>query len=525
MASFLLIMGFVTFMMILTIIITRFCKRNRKPHYDLQVRDISKGHRWVMMDMFTHPVYCNISGAHIVEGAVCDSCGICVDDHNMKEANRTLHCKLLAERADILKHQWIKGNLPLCSRCVVCEEQCGLLPQICDLKCCWCQRTVHDNCQKRLTELCDLGQYRDLIVPPNCVQLKQVGWKGRRHLVVGSVREPPIKNWSPLVVIANRKSGNGDGEHILQAYRRLLNPAQVIDLHDLPPENALEWCRLVPNITCRVLVCGGDGTIGWVLNAIDKLGLNPAPYVSILPLGTGNDLSRVLQWGEGYVHGEIDVEQILDKLEMAKHVKLDRWKVEVTGHKRLGIGLPRRRKTVMMNNYSSIGVDARVTLNFHQHRESQPYLFGSRIINKLWYFTYGTKDIYERECKDLQKRIKLELDGVEVQMPEIEGIVVLNISSWAGGCQPWEIGLGPHGQQARYDDGLVEVMGLYSSFHVAQLHVGLAEPYRFGQAKTVKITLTKGKAPMQVDGEPWNQSAGEIMITRTGQANMLACDS
>jgi diacylglycerol kinase (ATP) len=58
--------------------------------------------------------------------------------------------------------------------------------------------------------------------------------------------------------------------------------------------------------------------------------------VSILPLGTGNDLSRVLQWGDGYVHGEIDIEQILDKLEMANYVKLDRYVIPAwafhTGH-------------------------------------------------------------------------------------------------------------------------------------------------------------------------------------------------
>ena len=39
----------------------------------------------------------------------------------------------------------------------------------------------------------------------------------------------------------------------------------------------------------------------------------------------------------------------------------------------------------------------------------------------------------------------------------------------------------------RYDDGLVEVFALYSSFHIAQLQVGLAEPKRLGQAKTVKV--------------------------------------
>lgn len=39
----------------------------------------------------------------------------------------------------------------------------------------------------------------------------------------------------------------------------------------------------------------------------------------------------------------------------------------------------------------------------------------------------------------------------------------------------------------RYDDGLLEVFALYSSFHIAQLQVGLAEPVRLGQAKTIKV--------------------------------------
>ena len=47
----------------------------------------------------------------------------------------------------------------------------------------------------------------------------------------------------------------------------------MIDLNDVPPENGLEWCHLLPDITFRVLVCGGDGSVGWVLNAINHLQL------------------------------------------------------------------------------------------------------------------------------------------------------------------------------------------------------------------------------------------------------------
>jgi len=41
-----------------------------------------------------------------------------------------------------------------------------------------------------------------------------------------------------------------------------------------------------------------------------------------------------------------------------------------------------------MNNYFSVGCDAKVVLNFHLHRESQPSLFTSRIINKVYSKTF-----------------------------------------------------------------------------------------------------------------------------------------
>lgn len=510
-------------MFILLVLVTRWFRRYRLRHYEIPVHDFHRGHRFYMVDMFATPTYCNIGHYNILHGAQCDSCGICVDDLNMKEADKSIPCKPTSSKESSLRHHWVRGNLPLCRNCSVCGDECGIRPELCDLRCCWCGRTVHDNCAAKL-DICDLGKYRQLIVPPNCVQLKWVGLKGtrQRHLIVKKVQHPNINDWTPLIVIGNRKSGNNDGELILRHFRSLLNTPQVIDIHDLPPETGLEWCHLLPDVSFRVLVCGGDGTIGWVLSAIEKLGLKTCPRVCILPLGTGNDLSRVLGWGEGYA-GDVDVTDILDNILKAHPVQLDRWTVDIHHTKHFGFARP--RKQVVMNNYASLGVDALVTLNFHKQRENWPSFFTNRIINKLTYFTFGTKDVLERECKDLHLRLEVELDGQQITLPSLEGLVVLNISSWGGGCRPWQVGKdGEMYGPAWYDDGLLEVMGLSSAFHIAQLQVGMTSSIRLGQASTVKIRLIGGNAPMQVDGEPWEQHPGEISITARGQAAVMALD-
>ena len=47
--------------------------------------------------------------------------------------------------------------------------------------------------------------------------------------------------------------------------------------------------------------------------------------------------------------------------------------------------------------------------------------------------------------------------------------------------------------------------------YIFYFQVGLSEPHRIGQAKKVQIKL-RGSAPMQIDGEPWEQHPAEIKI-------------
>ena len=68
--------------------------------------------------------------------------------------------------------------------------------------------------------------------------------------------------------------------------------SQVFDLTKGGPQPAIELFRKVPHV--KLLACGGDGTVGWLLSVLDKVAVDPPPAVSVLPLGTGNDLSRSL---------------------------------------------------------------------------------------------------------------------------------------------------------------------------------------------------------------------------------------
>ncbi|XP_035694304.1 diacylglycerol kinase epsilon-like [Branchiostoma floridae] len=507
----------IAYIFAVTVVVTVVRSRRK---LDLPVRDVTKGHRWYEVEIFPRPTFCSVCEEHIMEGAHCDSCGICTDEGCVHAADKLFPCKRLSlPGRTSMDHVWARGNLPLCSVCFVCGVQCGTNPTLCDRRCMWCQRTVHDCCAVE-DNRCDFGHYRSMIIPPYSVGLQLVGIRGRRHLSVSKLYPPVrISNWSPLMVFANPSSGNNMGEHLLREFREVLNPIQVIDLHSLSPVAGLELCRLLPTYKCRLLVCGGDGTVGWVLGALDRVKLQNQPLIGVLPLGTGNDLARVLGWGEGFV-GEKSLDEILTDIAHAEVTPFDRWTVSII-HQRL-FGIRRPAKVLAMNNYFSMGCDALVALNFHRQRQTRPELFTSRLFNKFWYFSYGAIDVLEQACVDLHERVKLELDGRTVHLPELEGIVVLNISSWAGGFNLWS-GTGEEDvPPASFNDGILEVVGLHSSFHMGQVRIAMADPIRLGQARVVKLTLQKGtKMPVQVDGEPWEQGSATITISLRNRVNML----
>ncbi|KAL7472451.1 hypothetical protein ACHAXS_012803 [Conticribra weissflogii] len=306
-----------------------------------------------------------------------------------------------------------------------------------------------------------------------------------------------------MLVFVNSRSGPQQGVLLISQFRRLLNPIQVWDLANGGPEKILQSFSVFSRL--QLLVCGGDGTVSWIISALEKMDLKRWPPIAILPLGTGNDLARIHGWGGGYNNESLLY--ILRQVSEAYVSLLDLWELDIVDKK------GKRKAVKSFMNYLGVGVDAQAALQVHMLRESKPRLFFSRFFNKAWYAIAGGEEALKSSCANLSRQISLIADGKEITLPQdSQGIIFLNIDSYSGGVPLWSNGQRPRKWRS-CQDGFLDVVSIRGTFHLGQIRVGLSNAQLLCQCREATVTLRK-KVAVQIDGEPWRQNPSNLRIVR-----------
>ncbi|XP_022755381.1 diacylglycerol kinase 7-like isoform X2 [Durio zibethinus] len=374
---------------------------------------------------------------------------------------------------------------------------------------------------------------------------------------------------SPMVVFINSRSGGRHGPVLKERLKQLISEEQVFDLHDVKPlefvryglaclekwANNGDLCARETRQNIRVVVAGGDGTIGWVLGCLGELhqkGREPVPPVAIIPLGTGNDLSRSFGWGGSFPFAwKSAIKRTLQRATKGRICRLDSWHVVLQMPGGVAVNPPHSLKVTeecqldqtleiegdvpdkvkcyegVFFNYFSIGMDAKVAYGFHHLRNEKPYLAQGPITNKIIYSSYSctqgwflTPCISDPSLRGLKNVLRIHIKRVncseweQIPVPKsVRAVVALNLHNYGSGRNPWGNPKPEYLEkrgfvEAHADDGLLEIFGLKQGWHASFVMVELISAKHIAQAASIRLEIRGGEwkdAYMQMDGEPWKQ--------------------
>ncbi|KAJ8750750.1 hypothetical protein K2173_015931 [Erythroxylum novogranatense] len=401
------------------------------------------------------------------------------------------------------------------------------------------------------------------------IQSKDVDAGADKYFKSGELtggEDPPE---GPMVVFINSKSGGRHGPELKERLKQLMGEEQVFDLSEVKPPEFVQYglgcleklasrgdeCAKEVREKMRIMVAGGDGTVGWVLGTLQELhtqGREPVPPVGVIPLGTGNDLSRSFGWGGSFPFvWKSAIKRSLMRAISGRVCRLDSWKILVSMPHGEVVNPPYSLKQIescsleqvldvegelpekmtcyegVFYNYFSVGMDAQVAYGFHHLRNEKPYLAQGPISNKLIYSTYScsqgwflTPCINDPGLRGLKNILRLYVKKVNcsewerIPVPKsVRAIVALNLHNYGSGRNPWGNPTPDYMEkrgfvEAHADDGLLEIFGLKQGWHTSFVMVELISAKHIAQAAAIRLEFRGGDwkdAYMQMDGEPWKQ--------------------
>uniref|UniRef100_A0A914RK17 Diacylglycerol kinase n=1 Tax=Parascaris equorum TaxID=6256 RepID=A0A914RK17_PAREQ len=287
------------------------------------------------------------------------------------------------------------------------------LKEIIAITCSWCKQSYHNKLgcfsASCLEEKCDRGALRNMIYRPFIVRPLDSSLPGPSQ---------------PLLVFVNPKSGGNKGSKALHTFCWLLNPRQVGDIQESSQATAhLNWPVYPP--------------------------------MAVLPLGTGNDLSRCMGWGGSFTDEPLS-HLLSAVLYETSITHLDRWQIDVQP---------------CLSNQMETGEEL---------SEAAPI----------------------RRCSTVDLKTG--------SPTEFHCILFQNITYYAGGTIPWGSDDDENTKPSSCD-GKIEVLG-FTTATLAALQMG-GKGERIAQCSHVNISTSKA-IPMQVDGEPCLLAPSVPMLRR-----------
>lgn len=325
------------------------------------------------------------------------------------------------------------------------------------------------------------------------------------------------------IAFVNKGSGGNEGANVLKILGKELGEENVFDIKaDKGPERGLSLRAANTTEDIRCIVAGGDGTFSWVANAVEKQNLSNV-YLTVIPLGSGNDMSRALGWGKKYP-GQDKIVEYAKVAQTASQHRLDVWRLDAVeapnatedGADTDADGISHGARPLMCN-YLSLGADAHVELRFNQMRWAAPEKYKSRLGNFKAHIVVGTKYMLGSKKIRVAEHIEsLTVDGKPITIASnLQALIFLNIPSYGAGTQPWGFPKSAKKNGPMFvNDQQFEVIGLRSLNHFGKIKVLNTHGVRITQGSSMELKLKSPSTPFQVDGEPWEQRGGVVKVER-----------